>query len=57
MNPKKCVFAVSSEKLLGFIISKQGIEIDPNKTKAISRNTISKKYHGASRIDWSISVH
>jgi len=36
MNPKKCVFGVSSGKLLGFIVSKRGIEIDPNKAKAIA---------------------
>jgi len=36
MNPKKCVFGVSSRKLLGFIVSKRGIEIDPNKAKAIA---------------------
>ena len=36
MNPKKCVFGVSSGKLLGFIVSKRGIEIDPNKAKTIS---------------------
>src|SRR5262249_41253596 len=36
MNPKKCVFGVSSGKLLGFIVSKRGIEIDPNKAKAIT---------------------
>src|SRR5262249_49604435 len=36
MNPKKCVFGVSSGKLLGFIVNKRGIEIDPNKAKAIS---------------------
>ena len=35
MNPKKCVFGVSSGKLLGFIVNKRGIEIDPNKAKAI----------------------
>src|SRR5262249_27594750 len=35
MNPKKCVFGVSSVTLLGFIVSKRGIEIDPNKAKAI----------------------
>ena len=37
MNPKKCVFRVSSGKLLGFIISKRGIEIDLNKAKAIAK--------------------
>ena len=37
MNPKKCVFGVSSGKLLGFIVSKRGIEIDPNKAKAIAK--------------------
>ena len=37
MNPKKCVFGVSSSKLLGFIISKRGIEIDLNKVKVIAK--------------------
>ena len=36
INPMKCVFGVSSSKLLGFIISKRGIKIDPNKAKAIA---------------------
>ena len=35
MNPKKCVFRDSSGKLLRFIVSKRGIEIDPNKAKVI----------------------
>lgn len=35
MNPKKCVVGASSEKLLGFIVSPRGIEIDPIKVKAI----------------------
>lgn len=35
LNPKKCVFGVTSEKLLGFIVSKRGIEADPTKVKAI----------------------
>src|SRR5262249_29458706 len=36
MNPKKCVFGVSSGKLLGFIVSKRGIEIAPGKAQAIA---------------------
>ena len=36
LNPKKCVFGVTSGKLLGHIISKRGIEVDSDKVKAIS---------------------
>ena len=36
LNPKKCVFGVTLGKLLGFIVSQRGIEIDPNKIKAIT---------------------
>ena len=35
LNPKKCVFGVTSSKLLGFIVSRHGIEIDPQKVKSI----------------------
>ena len=35
LNPSKCVFGVSSGKLLGFIVSQRGIEVDPDKIKAI----------------------
>lgn len=35
MNPKKCVFGVSAGKLLGFMVSNRGIEVDPAKIKAI----------------------
>lgn len=34
-NPKKCVFGVISKKLLGFIISRWGIAVYPNKIKTI----------------------
>jgi len=34
-NPKKCVFGVPSSKLLGFIVSHRGIEVNPEKIKAI----------------------
>ena len=35
LNPSKCAFGVTSDKLLGYVISSRGIEIDPTKIKAI----------------------
>ena len=35
LNPTKCTFMVKSGKLLGFIVSQKGIEVDPDKVKAI----------------------
>ena len=35
LNPNKCTFGVRSGRLLGFIVSGKGIEVDPVKVKAI----------------------
>jgi hypothetical protein len=35
LNPDKCVLGVSAGKLLGFLVSQQGIEANPEKIKAI----------------------
>ena len=35
LNSKKCVFGVTSRKLLGHIVSERGIEVDQDKIKAI----------------------
>jgi hypothetical protein len=35
LNPDKCVFGVSTGKLLGFLVSHRGIEANPEKIKAI----------------------
>ena len=35
LNPEKCVFGVPSGKLLGFLVSHRGIEVNPEKIKAI----------------------
>ena len=35
LNPKNCAFGVTSGKLLGYIISVKGIEVDPEKVQAI----------------------
>jgi len=35
LNPTKCSFKVKSGKLLGFVVSDKGREVDPDKVKAI----------------------
>src|SRR3989442_2024459 len=35
LNPNKCEFGVASGKMLGFVVGPRGIEIDPDKIKAI----------------------
>ena len=35
LNPTKCVFGVQAGKLLGFLVSKRGIEANPSKISAI----------------------
>ncbi|GAU48966.1 hypothetical protein TSUD_188130 [Trifolium subterraneum] len=35
LNPNKCAFGIRFGKLLGFIVSQKGIEVDPDKVRAI----------------------
>ncbi|WJZ99942.1 hypothetical protein VitviT2T_018347 [Vitis vinifera] len=35
LNPKKCTFGVTSGKLLGYMVNERGIEVDPDKIRAI----------------------
>jgi hypothetical protein len=37
LNPKKCVFSVLRGMLLGYIVSQQGIEANPEKVAALER--------------------
>ena len=37
LNPTKCVFAISSRKFFGFMISQRGIDANPDKIKAIMK--------------------
>lgn len=36
LNPKKCYFVVTKGKLLGHIVSKEGVMIDPKRIEAIN---------------------
>ncbi|XP_049394554.1 uncharacterized protein LOC125858800 [Solanum stenotomum] len=38
LNPAKCAFGVPAGKLLGFTVSRRGIELDPSKIKAIQES-------------------
>ena len=35
LNPAKCIFAIALGKFLGFMVSQRGIEVNPDKVKAI----------------------
>ena len=35
LNPQKCTFGVTAGKLLWFLVSNRGIEVDPSNIKAI----------------------
>ena len=42
LNPAKCGFRVPAGKLLGFIVSRRGIELGPSKIKAIQELPLPK---------------
>ena len=35
LNPNKCAFGVTARKFLGFMVSQRGIEVNPEKVRAI----------------------
>jgi hypothetical protein len=37
LNPNKCVFSMSSGKLLGYMVSSRGIDANPTKVEAIKK--------------------
>ncbi|GKV48613.1 hypothetical protein SLEP1_g55410 [Rubroshorea leprosula] len=37
LNPAKCIFGVESGKFLGFMVSRRGIEVNPEKIRAIAK--------------------
>ena len=50
MNLKKCVFEVLKGKLLGYIVSKRGIEANPEKITAISNMGPIRNVKGVQRL-------
>jgi hypothetical protein len=37
LNPNKCIFDISSGKLLGYMVSSRGIDANPTKVEAIEK--------------------
>jgi hypothetical protein len=37
LNSKKCIFGMSSDKLLGYMVSSRGIDVNPKKVEAIKK--------------------
>jgi hypothetical protein len=50
LNPEKCVFGVPRGMLLGFIVSEQGIEANPEKIAAITNMGPIKDLKGGQRV-------
>jgi hypothetical protein len=62
LNPKKCMFGVSLGKLLGYMVSSQGIDVNPKKVEAIkqlqpsqTRKEIQKLAGMMAALSWFIS--
>ena len=36
LNPTKCTFGVTSKKFLSFLVTRRGIEVNPEKIKALT---------------------
>ncbi|KAG1362038.1 putative mitochondrial protein [Cocos nucifera] len=50
LNPTKCAFGVTSGKFLGFMVSRRGIEANPQKIRAIRKMTTPKTIKEVQRL-------
>ncbi|GKV13259.1 hypothetical protein SLEP1_g24299 [Rubroshorea leprosula] len=56
LNPAKCVFGVESEKFLGFLVSRRGIEVNPEKIKAIEEMKPPKSIKDVQRLTGRVAA-
>ena len=42
LNPSKCVFGMASGKFLAFMVSQHGVQVNPDKVRAIMEMALSK---------------
>ena len=45
LNPSKYIFGISSEKFLGFLVTKRGIEVNPDQIQALLTMISPKNIH------------
>nr|ABA93911.1 retrotransposon protein, putative, Ty3-gypsy subclass, expressed [Oryza sativa Japonica Group] len=56
LNPKKCVFGVRAGKLLGFLVSERGIELNPEKIDAIQQMKPPSSVHEVQKLAGRIAA-
>ncbi|GKV19462.1 hypothetical protein SLEP1_g29723 [Rubroshorea leprosula] len=56
LNPAKCVFGVESRKFLGFLVSRRGIEVNPEKIKAIEEMKPPKSIKDVQRLTGRVAA-
>jgi hypothetical protein len=55
LNPAKCTFGVPAGKLLGFLVSSRGIEVNPVKIRAIERMTVPRELKDVQKFTGSLA--
>nr|XP_027102673.1 uncharacterized protein LOC113723912 [Coffea arabica] len=50
LNPKKCIFGVTSGKFLGYLVSRRGIEANPDKVRAIQEMSLPRCIRDVQRL-------
>ena len=56
LNLKKCAFGVTTRKFLGFLVSLRGIEVNPDKIKAIMELTLPKNVKEVQSLNGKIAA-
>ncbi|GKU89582.1 hypothetical protein SLEP1_g3706 [Rubroshorea leprosula] len=52
LNPAKCIFRVELGNFLGFMVSRRGIEANPEKIRAIARDGTAEISKRHIEVDW-----
>ncbi|GKV49730.1 hypothetical protein SLEP1_g56466 [Rubroshorea leprosula] len=56
LNPAKCIFGVESGKFLGFMVSRKGIEVNPEKIKAVAEMEPPKSVKDVQRLTGRVAA-